>query len=152
MPANLRLLPYCLELEPVERDGGLFKTDFANRLYIRRCATWKIISSRDVYHRHIQIGLVALHPVLVWRHFGSWLRTGRFLHRPSEFVAACALRHSLQEFVAASLQDSSFELFLATALISSASRTFASPPSPSIPSRTRHSSYLQTRYYSFIFA
>jgi hypothetical protein len=75
----------------------------------------------DAYHRHIQIGLVAqgllqclaaLHPALVWRHFGSWLRTVRSPHCPSEFVVACALRHSLPEFLAASPQGSSFELFL----------------------------------------
>ncbi|MSU25407.1 MAG: hypothetical protein EXS32_16500 [Opitutus sp.] len=73
------------------------------------------------YHRHIQIGLVAqgllqclaaLHPTLVWRHFGSWLRTVRSPHCPSEFVVACALRHSLPEFIAASPHGSSFELFL----------------------------------------
>ena len=75
----------------------------------------------DAYHRHIQIGLVAqgllqclaaLHPALVWRHFGSWLRTVRSPHCPSEFVVACALRHSLPEFLAASPQGSSFDLFL----------------------------------------
>jgi len=40
----------------------------------------------DAYHRHIQVGLVAQgllqclaasHPALIWRHFGSWLRTVR---------------------------------------------------------------------------
>jgi len=75
----------------------------------------------DAYHRHIQIGLVAqgllhclaaLHQALVWRHFGSWLRTVRSPHCPSEFVVACALRHSLPEFLAASPQGASFELFL----------------------------------------
>ena len=73
------------------------------------------------YHRHIQIGLVAQgllqclaasHPTCVWRRFGSWLRTVRSPHCPSEFVVACALRHSLPEFLAATPQDSSFELFL----------------------------------------
>ena len=53
-----------------------------------------------------------LHPALVWRHFGSWLRTVRSPHCPSEFVVACALRHSLPEFLAASPQGSAFELFL----------------------------------------
>ena len=75
----------------------------------------------DAYHRHIQIGLVAQgllqclaasHPICVWRRFGSWLRTVRTPHCPSEFVVACALRHSLPEFLAATPQDSSFELFL----------------------------------------
>jgi len=75
----------------------------------------------DAYHRHIQVGLVAQgllqclaasHPALIWRHFGSWLRTVRSPHCPSELVLACALRNSLPEFIAASPQDGSFELFL----------------------------------------
>gem|GEM_PF-6619941 len=33
-------------------------------------------------------------------------------HCPTEFVGACALRHSLLEFIAASSQGSSFALFL----------------------------------------
>ena len=75
----------------------------------------------DAYHRHIQIGLVAQgllqclaasHPALIWRHFGSWLRTVRTPLCPSEFVVACALRHCLPDFLAASPQASSFELFL----------------------------------------
>ena len=73
------------------------------------------------YHRHIQVGLVAqgilqclaaTQPSLVWRHFGSWLRTVRSTDCPSEFAVSCALRNSLPEFLAASPQSSSFELFL----------------------------------------
>jgi hypothetical protein len=40
------------------------------------------------------------------------LRTVRSPYCPSEFVVACALRHSLPEFIAASPDGSSFELFL----------------------------------------
>jgi hypothetical protein len=75
----------------------------------------------SAYHRHIQVGLVAqgllqclaaTQPALVWRHFGSWLRTVRTPLCPSEFVVACALRHSLPEFLSASSRPSSFEIFL----------------------------------------
>jgi len=75
----------------------------------------------DAYHRHIQVGLVAqgllqclaaTQPALIWRHFGSWLRTVRAPLCPSEFVVAGALRNSLPEFLAASPQSGSFELFL----------------------------------------
>ena len=53
----------------------------------------------------------ALHSVGSWTyHF--WMRTVRSPHCPSEFVVACALRHSLPEFLAASPQGASFELFL----------------------------------------
>ena len=75
----------------------------------------------DAYHRHIQVGLVAqgllqclaaTQPGLIWRHFGSWLRTVRSPLCPSEFVVAGALRHSLPDFLAASPHNSSFELFV----------------------------------------
>lgn len=75
----------------------------------------------DAYHRHIQVGLVAqgllqclaaTQPALIWRHFGSWLRTVRSPLCPSEFVVAAALRNSLPDFLAASPQNSSFELFV----------------------------------------
>ncbi len=87
----------------------------------------------DASYRHSQIVLVAqglpqclaaLHRALVWRHFGSSLRTVRSPHGPSEFVVACALRQRLPEFLAASPQGSPS----ANASISSASRAQASPP------------------------
>lgn len=61
------------------------------------------------YHRHIQLGLIAQgllqilaanSPDLVWRSFGSWLRTIRPGLAPSELVTAIALRNSLPEFLA----------------------------------------------------
>lgn len=61
------------------------------------------------YHRHIQLGLIAqgllqilsaTQPQLVWRSFGSWIRTIRPGLAPSEQVVAIALRHTLPEFLA----------------------------------------------------
>lgn len=75
----------------------------------------------DAYHRHIQVGLVAqgllqclaaTQPKLVWQYFGSWLRTVRTPHCPSEMVVACALRNSLPEYLAALPQDPTFAIFL----------------------------------------
>jgi hypothetical protein len=60
------------------------------------------------YHRHIQLGLIAqgllqilstTQPKLVWRSFGSWIRTIRPGLAPSEQVVAIALRHTLPEFL-----------------------------------------------------
>lgn len=73
------------------------------------------------YHAHIQLGLIAqgllqalalLCPAVVWRQFGSWLRTVRPGILPSEFVVALALRHSLPEFLTDSPQDHSLALFI----------------------------------------
>jgi hypothetical protein len=61
------------------------------------------------YHRHIQLGLIAqgllqilsaTQPKLVWRSFGSWIRTVRPELAPSELVVAVALRNTLPEFLA----------------------------------------------------
>ena len=63
----------------------------------------------DAYHRHIQLGLTAQgllqmlsarRPKLVWRSYGSWLRTIRPGLAPSEQVVAIALRNTLPEFLA----------------------------------------------------
>jgi hypothetical protein len=61
------------------------------------------------YHRHVQLGLIAqgllqilaaTTPKLVWRCFGSWIRTVRAGLAPSEQVVAVALRNTLPEFLA----------------------------------------------------
>lgn len=61
------------------------------------------------YHRHIQLGLIAQGllqilsatvPDMIWRSFGSWIRTIRPGLAPSEQVTAIALRNSLPEFLA----------------------------------------------------
>jgi hypothetical protein len=61
------------------------------------------------YHRHIQLGLIAqgllqilsaTQPKLVWRSFGSWIRTIRPGLAPSEQVVAVALRNTLPQFLA----------------------------------------------------
>jgi len=73
------------------------------------------------YHRHIQLGLIAqgllqilsaTTPKLVWRSFGSWIRTIRPGLAPSEQTAAIALRHALPEFIAGTAKTSIFVKFL----------------------------------------
>jgi hypothetical protein len=62
----------------------------------------------NAYHVVVHVGIVSqglLHylaacfPELVWRSFGSWLRTIRPGIPPSELVVATALRHSLAKFI-----------------------------------------------------
>jgi hypothetical protein len=73
------------------------------------------------YHRHIQLGLIAqgllqilaaTTPRLVWRYFGSWIRTIRPGLAPSEPVVAIALRHALPEFLATGAQSSILVKFI----------------------------------------
>jgi hypothetical protein len=73
------------------------------------------------YQRYIQLGLIAqgllqllaaVVPALVWRAFGSWLRTIRPGLAPSEQVVAIALRNSLPDFLADSKDDSITSKFI----------------------------------------
>jgi len=62
----------------------------------------------SAYHRHIQLGLIAQGLLqilaatssdLIWRSFGSWIRTIRPGLAPSEQVTAIALRNTLPQFL-----------------------------------------------------
>jgi len=73
------------------------------------------------YHVFIQAGVVAqgllqylavAFPELVWRTFGSWLRTIRPGIPPSELVVAQALRNSLPEFLVSSAATHSLAKFI----------------------------------------
>lgn len=73
------------------------------------------------YHRHIQLGLIAqgllqylscTRSDIVWKQFGSWLRTIRPGVAPSEQVTAMALKNSLPEFLADDLNEQNFKKFL----------------------------------------
>jgi DDE superfamily endonuclease len=73
------------------------------------------------YHRHIQLGLIAqgllqilsaTQPTLVWRSFGSWIRTLRPGLAPSEQVVAVALRNTLPEFLATAAKTSILVKFI----------------------------------------
>ena len=72
-------------------------------------------------HRHIQLGLIAqgllqilsaTKAELVWRSFGSWIRTARPGLAPSEQVVAIALRNTLPEFLATAAKPSSLVKFI----------------------------------------
>jgi len=68
----------------------------------------------DAYQRHIQIGIIvqgmlqylsATYPRLVWKNFGSWLRTIRPGIPPSEMVTAQALRNCFPEFLLSNVKS-----------------------------------------------
>ena len=101
---------------PIGRKSG-------NQYLHRKTAVYRDAVRRTLaaYHRHIQLGLVAQGvlqllsatvPALIWRSFGSWLRTIRPGLAPSEQVAAIALRHSLPDFLADDAHASIFTKFL----------------------------------------
>ena len=103
-------------MTPISRKSG-------DQYLHRKTAVYRDAVRRKLaaYHRHIQLGLIAQGvlqilsatvPTLVWRSFGSWLRTIRPGLAPSEQVTAIALRHSLPHFLADDENASIFTKFL----------------------------------------
>jgi hypothetical protein len=103
-------------MTPITRKAG-------NQYLHRKTASYRDAVRRKLaaYHRHIQLGIVAqglLHilsasvPILIWRSFGSWIRTIRPGLAPSEQVTAIALRNSLPHFLSDDENASNFTKFL----------------------------------------
>ena len=92
------------DMTPLKRNSG-------NQYLHRKTAQYRDAVRRKMaaYHRFMQLGLIAqgimlalatTMPDLVWRYFGSWLRTVRPGVCPSERVVATALRNTLPDFLA----------------------------------------------------
>lgn len=103
-------------MKPIRRRSG-------NQYLHRTTGEYRHAVKRKIaaYHRHIQIGLISQgllqylalrFPSLVWKQFGSWLRTIRPNILPSEMVVAQALRSSLPEFIASNRELHAFTIFL----------------------------------------
>ncbi len=104
------------EMKPLQRRNGnqyLHKESKAYRDAVKR----KI----HAYHLFVQAGIVsqgllqylaARHPNLVWKSFGSWLRTIRPGIPPSELVVATALRHCFPEFLLANSKSNNLVKFI----------------------------------------
>jgi hypothetical protein len=103
-------------MTPIKRGSGnqyLHRESEKYRLAVRR----KV----ETYHRYMQVGLIAqgllqylatTFPALVWKNFGSWLRTIRPGIPPSEMVTAQALRMCLPEFLVGSVKSSPLAKFI----------------------------------------
>jgi hypothetical protein len=103
-------------MTPIKRKSG-------NQHLHRKTADYRDAVRRKLaaYHRHIQLGLVAQGLLqilsatssdLVWRSFGSWMRTARPGLAPSEQVTVIALRNTLPEFLADDQNNSNLTKFL----------------------------------------
>ncbi len=104
------------EMKPLQRRNGnqyLHKASKAYRDAVKR----KI----HAYHVFVQAGIVsqgllqylaACHTELVWKSFGSWLRTIRPGIAPSELVVATALRHCLPEFLLVNSKSNNLAKFI----------------------------------------
>ena len=103
-------------MTPIKRKSG-------NQYPHRNTADYRdgIRRKLAAYHRHIQLGLIAQGLLqilsvtasgLVWRSFGSWMRTIRTGLAPSELVTAIALRNTLPEYLADNHNDAKQTKFL----------------------------------------
>ena len=103
-------------MTPIRRKSG-------NQYLHMKTATYRNAVRRKMsaYHRHMQLGFVAqgllqilsaTFPELIWRSFGSWIRTIRPGMAPSEQVTAIALRNTLPEFLANDEKTSIWTKFL----------------------------------------
>ncbi len=103
-------------MTPIRRVSG-------NQYLHRKPAPYRNAYRRktDAYDRHIQLGLIAqgllqtlsaTKSELVWRSFGSWIRTIRPGLAPSEQVVAVALRNTLPEFLATMANPSTLVKFI----------------------------------------
>ena len=103
-------------MTPLRRASG-------NQYLHHKSETYRHAVRRKIaaYHRYIQLGLIAqgllqilsaTTPTLVWRSFGSWIRTIRPGLAPSEQVAAITLRNTFPEFLASAAKTTIFTKFL----------------------------------------
>jgi hypothetical protein len=81
----------------------------------------KVRRKIDAYHRFIQLGLIAqgtlqylscCHTDVVWKCFGSWLRTIRPNILPSEMVTSCAMKNNVIDFFAGSAKTLNITKFM----------------------------------------
>jgi len=103
-------------MDPINRGDGNQHLHRKTKKYRAQVET-KIAA----YHRFIQLGLIAqgilqylsvhFHE-LVWKHFGSWIRTTRSDVPPSEWVTSMALKNSLPKFLANSDGEPTFKKFI----------------------------------------
>lgn len=104
------------EMKPLRRRNG-------NQYLHRESKTYRDGVKRKIhaYHVFVQAGavsqgliqyLAACHPALVWKTFGSWLRTIRPGLAPSELVVATALRHCFPDFLLSSSPGNSLAKFI----------------------------------------
>lgn len=103
-------------MDKISRRSGNQHVHRKSKSY-RDCVVRKI----SAYHRYMQLGLIAqglmqylscTTPDLIWKKFGSWIRTIRPGIPPSEWVTAAALKNSLPEFLVDSSKHYIFKKFL----------------------------------------
>jgi hypothetical protein len=85
----------------------------------------QVLRKIAAYERYMLLGLISqgllqylalAKPAMVWKHFGSWMRTMNTQAVPSEAVAASALRDSFRDFLFALPYNHFMKKFIANKL------------------------------------
>lgn len=104
------------DMKPLQRRNG-------NQYLHRESKAYRTAVKRKIhaYHSFVQAGIIAqgllqylaaCHTELVWKSFGSWLRTIRPGVAPSELVVATALRQHLPEFLSGNSECNNLAKFV----------------------------------------
>ena len=103
-------------MDPIKRYSGdqymHKKTDEYRQAIRRKTKTFHVFIATGCIAQGLLLHLCMNHAELVWKKFGSWIRTMNTKSAPSEFVAANALRRTLSEFIESTPQDHPFTKFL----------------------------------------
>ena len=87
----------------------------------RRPHQQQVRRKMKAYHCYVQCAMVAQgtlqylaanHNDLIWKHFGSWLRTISPGVLPSENVCSIAMNNTIPDFLAGSLQNDKLQKFI----------------------------------------
>lgn len=107
---------WMMDMKPLKRHSG-------NQFLHKETARYReaVRNKLHTYHVHLFMGVVtqglmhylsACHTDLVWKCFGSWLRTIRQGVAPSELVVALAMRNTLDEFLVVGAATNSMAKFI----------------------------------------
>jgi hypothetical protein len=107
---------WMMDMKPLRRSQGNQYLHRETKLYREH-----IIRKIGAYHLFVHAGIVAqgllqylsiTYPNLIWRSFGSWIRTIRPGIPPSEMVTAMALRETFPQFLLTRKTGSIFAKFV----------------------------------------
>jgi hypothetical protein len=107
---------WMADMRPLKRRNGNQHLHRASEDYRHR-----VKRKMHAYHVFVQTGLIAqgmlqylamVKQDLVWKNFGSWIRTIRPDVLPSEMIVSAALKNTLPEFLRRSVKAETFRKFI----------------------------------------
>lgn len=103
-------------MKPIKRNQGDQKLHNKSDSYQQQ-----VLRKMKAYHSYVQCAVIAqgtlqylaaMHNELIWKHFGSWLKTIRPGVLPSENVCSIAMNNTIPDFLTGSLQNDKLQKFI----------------------------------------